>query len=47
MAECIRRLAKKILGTTRTGCNKMKAAWWWNEEGKETVEEKKRYKLLS
>jgi len=41
MAECIRRLAKEILGTSRRGGSRMKGAWWWNEELKEKVDEKK------
>jgi len=35
MAQCIRRFAKEILGTSRKGGNKMKGALWWNEEIKE------------
>ena len=41
MAECIQRLVKEILGTSRRGRNKMKGAWWWNEEVKEKINEKK------
>jgi len=41
MAKCIRRSAKEILDTSRRGDNKMKGAWWWNEEVKEKVKEKK------
>jgi len=41
MADCIRRSAKEILGTFRRCGNKMKGAWWWNEEVKEKVKEKK------
>jgi len=41
MAECIQRLAKKILGSSRRGGNKIKGAWWWNKEVKEKVKEKK------
>jgi len=42
MIECIRRLARKILGVSMT----MKGAWWWSEEMKEKVkmkEEKYRF----
>ena len=41
MADCIRRSAKEVLGTSRRGGNKMEGAWWWNEEIKEKVREKK------
>jgi len=38
---CVQRLTKAILGTSRRGSNKLKGAWWWNEEVKEKVKEKK------
>jgi len=41
MADCTRKSAKEVLGTSRRGGNKMKGAWWWNEEVKEKVREKK------
>lgn len=41
MADCIRRSAKEILGSSRRGGNKMKGVWWWNEEVNEKVKEKK------
>jgi len=41
MAECIQWSAKEILGTSRRGGSRMKGAWWWNEEVKEKVTEKK------
>jgi len=31
MVDCIRRLAKEILGSSRRGGNKMEGVWWWNE----------------
>ena len=41
LADCIRRSAKEILGSSRKiGC-KMKGARWWNDEIKEKVKEKK------
>jgi len=40
MADCIRRSAKEILGSSRRGGSKMKDVWWWNEEAKEKVKEK-------
>ena len=42
MADCIRRSAIEVLGTSRRGGHKMEGAWWWNEEVKETVREKKK-----
>jgi len=41
MVDCIRRWAKETLGTSRRGGDKMKGTWWWNEEVKEKVNEKK------
>ena len=41
MADCIRRSVKEIMGSSRRGGNKMEGAWWWNEEVKEKVMEKK------
>jgi len=41
IAKCIRRSAKKILGTSRRCGNKMKGAWWWNKEVNEKVKVKK------
>jgi len=41
MADCIQRWVKEILGTSRRGGNKIKGDWWWNEEVKEKVNEKK------
>jgi len=37
LTECIQRSAKEILGTSGRGGNKMKGAWWWNEEVDERV----------
>ena len=42
MAECIRKSAKEILGTSRRCGNKMKGAWWWNEEVKEKIRDQKK-----
>ena len=41
MADCIRQSAKEILGTSRRGGSRMKGVWWWNEEVREKIEEKK------
>jgi len=41
LADCIRRSAKEILDFSRSGGKKMERAWWWNEEAKERVKEKK------
>jgi len=41
MADCIRRSAKEVLGTSRRGDYKMKGVWWWKEEVKEKIREKK------
>jgi len=43
LADCIRRSAKDILGSSRRGGNKMEGAWWWNEEVKVKVEKKEAY----
>jgi len=41
MADCFRRSAKEVLGTSRRGGNRMKGAWWWNEEVKEKARDEK------
>jgi len=41
MADSIRRSAIEVLGTSRRGGHKIEGAWWWNEEVKEKVGEKK------
>jgi len=41
MAECIRRSAKEILGNSRTGGSRINGVWWWNEEVKQKVNDKK------
>jgi len=41
MAECIRRSAKGVLGTSRRDGYKMKGAWWWNVEAKRKLGRKK------
>ena len=30
MAECIRRLAREVLGVSKGGGGRMRGAWWWS-----------------
>ena len=41
MAECIWRSPRETLGISRRGGSKMKEVWWWSEDIKENVKEKK------
>ena len=41
MTDCIRRVAKEVLGIAKRGGNKMEVTWWWNEEVREKVGDKK------
>jgi len=40
MAQCIRRLAKEVLGVFRGGGEGKSGAWWWDKEVREKVKEK-------
>jgi hypothetical protein len=41
MSTCIRKVASKEFGVTKGGKCETKEAWWWNENVKNAIKEKK------
>ena len=40
MAQCIRKLAKGVLGISKGGRGRTRGVWWWDDEVKEKIKEK-------
>jgi len=45
MANCVRKVAKEVLGESKGRRHDNKETWWWSVEVQEVVREKRRYKV--